>query len=72
MAPDTAEAVESSTIALRDAEATLVAEENRLASELATVKTKRMAVTKALAALSDDRPKRRRGRPRKADTPATA
>lgn len=60
-----ADAIETATSSLRDAVTALEAEEARLAGELATVKTKRMAAAKALEALSGDKPKRRRGRPRK-------
>jgi peptidoglycan hydrolase CwlO-like protein len=65
MPEHTLEAMAASTASLRDVVAALESEENRLAGELATVKAKRMAVSKALAALEDTTPKRRRGRPRK-------
>lgn len=65
MPTDTMEAVAKSTDSLRDVVTALEAEESRLATELATVKSKRTAVAKALAALEDTAPKRRRGRPRK-------
>lgn len=68
---DMTEAITNSTASLKDAVAALEAEETRLAGELATVKGKRQAVAKALAALEDTKPRRRRGRPRKTDTPAT-
>jgi hypothetical protein len=70
MATDTLEAVAASTDSLKSVVAALEAEEARLATELATVKSKRTAVAKALAALEDTTPKKRRGRPRKTDTPA--
>ena len=72
MPDDTNEVVEAGTAALRDAVTALTAEETRLAGELATVKAKRQAVAKALAALEDTKPRRRRGRPRKADQEAAA
>lgn len=72
MATDTLEAVAASTNSLREVVKALESEENRLGAELATVKAKRTAVAKALAALEDTTPKKRRGRPRKSDTPAEA
>lgn len=51
------------TKTLKDTVELLQSEENRLASELATVKAKRQAVSKALTAMDDTRPRRRRGRP---------
>lgn len=73
MSTDTTEAVTASTASLKEVVAALEAEENRLATELATVKSKRTAVAKALAALEDTTPRRRRGRPRKSDaTPVAA
>lgn len=65
------DAMEAATQSLRDVVSALEAEENRLAGELAGVKAKRTAAAKALAALEDSTPKKRRGRPRKsATTPA--
>jgi hypothetical protein len=59
------------TDSLKSLVVTLEGEESRLSTELATVKAKRVAVAKALAALEDDKPKKRRGRPRKSEsTPA--
>lgn len=71
MPTDTMEAVAKSTDSLRDVVTALEAEETRLSTELATVKAKRTAVAKALAALEDSTPKKRRGRPRKTATDAT-
>lgn len=65
MSDPTNDAVAASTTSLRDVLAALEGEENRLAGELATVKAKRTAVAKALTALEDTTPKRRRGRPKK-------
>jgi hypothetical protein len=71
--PDNAlEALAASTASLREVVAALETEENRLAGELATVKAKRTAVAKALTALEDTTPKRRRGRPRKSVAKDTA
>lgn len=70
MATDTMEAMAKSTDSLRDVVKALEAEETRLATELATVRAKRVAVAKALTALEDTTPKKRRGRPkRSAATP---
>lgn len=71
MPTDTMEAVAKSTDSLRDVVTALEAEETRLSTELATVKAKRTAVAKALAALEDSTPKKRRGRPRKTVADAT-
>jgi chromosome segregation ATPase len=65
MATDTLDAIKETTANLKNAVAALEAEESKLAGELATVKSKRQAVAKALAALEDTTPKKRRGRPRK-------
>lgn len=77
MSTEQLEAVAASTDSLRNVVAALEAEETRLSTELATVKSKRVAVSKALAALEDTTPKRKRGRPRgsknaTAETPAEA
>jgi hypothetical protein len=72
MPENTLEAMAASTASLREVVAALEAEENRLAGELATVKAKRMAVSKALTALEDTTPKKRRGRPRKSDAKSAA
>lgn len=64
---DTPNAVDVAAASLKDAVTALEAEETRLATELATVKGQRMAAAKALEALSGEKPKRRRGRPRNAD-----
>jgi prefoldin subunit 5 len=61
----TAVVTDAAIAALRDTDAALDAEEKRLAKELADVKGRRKAVTKALTALTGDKPApRRRGRPR--------
>lgn len=65
MASETLDALKTTTDNLRTSVTALEAEEKRLGDELATVKSKRQAVAKALAALEDTTPKRRRGRPRK-------
>lgn len=71
MSTEQLEAVAASTDSLKNVVAALEAEETRLSTELATVKSKRVAVAKALAALEDTTPKKRRGRPRKnAEAPA--
>jgi peptidoglycan hydrolase CwlO-like protein len=62
-----ADAIETATASLRDAVGALEAEESRLKAELAEVTNKRQAAAKALEALSGEKPKRRRGRPRNAD-----
>jgi hypothetical protein len=74
MSNQTNDAVAASADSLRAVLTVLEDEENRLAGELATIKAKRTAVAKAVDALADSTPKRRRGRPRKsaANTPAEA
>ena len=71
MPADTLDTVREATGKLRETVEALSAQENALATELATVKGKRQAVAKALAALEDDKPRKRRGRPRKADAAVT-
>lgn len=65
MPTDTLQAVDASKVSLKEVVTALEAEEARLGAELATIKSKRVAVAKALAALEDTTPKKRRGRPRK-------
>lgn len=62
-----ANAIEVATASLRDAVGALEAEETRLKGELAKVTNQRQAAAKALEALSGEKPKRRRGRPRNED-----
>jgi hypothetical protein len=71
MPENTLEAMAASTASLREVVTALEAEENRLAGELATVKAKRTAVSKALTALEDTTPAKRRGRPRKSAAKST-
>lgn len=67
---DHTEVINATTATLRDTVAALEQEESRLATSLATVRQKRVAVAKALEALADTTPRRRRGRPRKSEQPA--
>jgi hypothetical protein len=64
------DAVEKSTVALKEALTVLDAEKARLEGELAVVNAKHKALSTAVAALDPDSaaPKRRRGRPKKAAT----
>lgn len=72
MPTDTLQAVDASKVSLKEVVTALEAEEARLGAELATIKSKRVAVAKALAALEDTTPKKRRGRPRKDAAPVAA
>lgn len=58
-------AVESAVESARAAVVALKAEEDRLATELATVKAKRQAAEKLVSVLGDETPRRRRGRPKR-------
>jgi hypothetical protein len=57
--------VADTTAALRSSLQYLHARENRLATDLADIREKRVAAERALATFSGDAPKKRRGRPRK-------
>ena len=56
--------METAVKGLREAVTALEAEEARLTAELATVTGQRKAAANALAALSGETPRRRRGRPK--------
>lgn len=64
------DAITVATASLRDAVTALEAEEKRVSAELADVKSKLAATSKALEALSGERPRRRRGRPRNVEAVA--
>src|SRR4051794_35303262 len=61
----TDDVIDNATTAMRDSLAALEAKETRLTDELATLKEQRKALQKAVESLSGDKPRRRRGRPRK-------
>ena len=61
--------IDQATAAMRDSLTALEAEEARLSGELTTVKNQRRDVQKALESLTGDKPKRKRGRPRKNPAP---
>lgn len=60
--------IDQATAAMRDSLTALEAEETRLMGDLARIKDQRKSVAKALESLSDAKPRRRRGRPRKSET----
>lgn len=69
---DSTEVIDTAAQAIKDALTALEAEELRLTSELATVKTKVKDMRKAHETLTGSRPTRRRGRPRKNPEPVAA
>jgi|1185.fasta_scaffold01888_2 peptidoglycan hydrolase CwlO-like protein len=64
---ETSNAVATAVESLKAAVSALTAEEATKSAELAAIVNKRKAAQKALDAMSDTAPRRRRGRPRNAD-----
>ena len=72
MAEDVAKTMETAVKHLRDAVTALEGREAELQAELAAVATQRKDAAKALASLSGETPRRRRGRPKGSAKPKPA